>query len=220
MYRFRFEVVWEHLPYLLNGVWITALVTVAAITLGIVIGLAVAICRVSRKRFLSIPTTAYIEFFRNTPSLVQLIWVYYLVPIVLGLETGSLTSCIVALAVSAGAYMAEIFRAGIQDVGRGDVEAALSLGMTPAQTMRRIILPQAVRKMIPPFANTFIVFLKYSSLVSVLGVADLTYRAQVISSSTFRPLEVFTVLAFLYFFLCYGLSRCMGLVERRMAVDV
>ena len=219
-YEFRWDVVWEHLPYLLNGVWITLAVSAASVSIGLVIGLVVAICRMSRFRPLSLTMLVYIEFMRNTPALVKLVWAFYMIPIVLGLDLGVLTSCILALAVSAGGYMAEIFRAGIQDVSRGDIEAAQALGMRPSQIMRRIILPQAIRKMLLPFANTFIIYLKYSSLVSVLGVADLTYRAQVISSSSFRPLEMFTALAFVYFFLCWGLSYATGLAERRMSPDV
>jgi ABC-type amino acid transport system permease subunit len=134
-------------------------------------------------------------------------------------QTSALTSCIIAMAVSAGAYIAEIIRGGIQDVPRGDIEAAQAVGMTPAQVLRRIVMPQAIRKTLPPLANTFIVFLKYSSLVSVLGVGDLTYRANVVSTTTFRPLEAYTILALFYFVLCYGLSRCLGVVEKSMAVD-
>lgn len=220
MYHFRFEVVWEYLPYLANGIWITLLVTGASIAIGVVLGLVVALCRLSGNPLLAYPARAYIEFFRNTPTLVKLVWVFYLIPIVVGIQTDALTSCILAMAISAGAYIAEIFRAGIQDVARGDIEAAQAVGMTAPQIMRRIVLPQAVRKTIPPMANTFIVFLKYSSLVSVLGVSDLMYRANVVSTTTFRPLEVYTVLALFYFVLCYGLSRWLGVVEKSMAVDI
>jgi His/Glu/Gln/Arg/opine family amino acid ABC transporter permease subunit len=219
MYVFRFDVVWEYLPYLLNGVWITMLVTACSIAIGTAIGVAVALCRLSSNPLLSLPARSYIEFFRNTPTLVKLVWVFYLVPIVLGVQTSALTSCIIAMAVSAGAYIAEIIRGGIQDVPRGDIEAAQAVGMTSTQVLRRIVMPQAIRKTLPPLANTFIVFLKYSSLVSVLGVGDLTYRANVVSTTTFRPLEAYTILALFYFVLCYVLSRCLGVVEKSMAVD-
>jgi ABC-type amino acid transport system permease subunit len=116
--------------------------------------------------------------------------------------------------------MAEVFRGGIQDVPRGDIEAAMAIGMRPSAVFRRIILPQALRKVLPPLANTFIIFLKYSSLVSVVGVTDLTYRANVISTTTFRPIEAYTVLALFYFVLCYGLSKLFHIVEHKMAVDV
>ncbi|HJU22972.1 MAG TPA: amino acid ABC transporter permease [Casimicrobiaceae bacterium] len=220
MYEFRFDVVWQYLPYLAKGVWITIWVTLASTGIGLVLGIVIAVLRLSSNPILSMPMRAYIEFFRNTPTLVKLVWVFYLIPILLGLKTEALTSCIIAMAVSAAAYIAEVVRAGIQDVPRGDIEAAEAVGMTPMTVLRRIVLPQALRKVLPPLANTFIVFLKYSSLVSVVGVNDLMYRANVISTTTFRPIETYTVLAVFYFVLCYGLSKAFSRFEARMAVDV
>ncbi|HLX28956.1 MAG TPA: amino acid ABC transporter permease [Casimicrobiaceae bacterium] len=220
MYEFRFDVVWQYLPYLARGVWITIWVTLASTGIGLVLGIVIAVLRLSSNPILSMPMRAYIEFFRNTPTLVKLVWVFYLIPILFGLKTEALTSCIIAMAVSAAAYIAEVVRAGIQDVPRGDIEAAEAVGMTPMTVLRRIVLPQALRKVLPPLANTFIVFLKYSSLVSVVGVNDLMYRANVISTTTFRPIETYTVLAFFYFVLCYGLSKAFSRFEARMAVDV
>jgi His/Glu/Gln/Arg/opine family amino acid ABC transporter permease subunit len=220
MYEFRFDVVWQYLPYLAKGVWITIWVTLASTGIGLVLGIVIAVLRLSSNPILSMPMRAYIEFFRNTPTLVKLVWVFYLIPILLGLKTEALTSCIIAMAVSAAAYIAEVVRAGIQDVPRGDIEAAEAVGMTPMTVLRRIVLPQALRKVLPPLANTFIVFLKYSSLVSVVGVNDLMYRANVISTTTFRPIETYTVLALFYFVLCYGLSKAFSRFEARMAVDV
>lgn len=221
MYQFRFDVVWEYLPYLAQGVSITLYVTLASTAIGLVVGVLIAVLRLSKNSLLSWPMRAYIEFFRNTPTLVKLVWVFYLIPILFGgLSTDAVTSCIIALAVAAAAYIAEVVRAGIQDVARGDIEAAEAIGMRPITVLRRIVLPQAIRKVLPPLANTFIVFLKYSSLVSIVGVNDLMYRANVISTTTFRPIETYTVLALFYFVLCYGLSKLFSLVEGRMAVDV
>jgi His/Glu/Gln/Arg/opine family amino acid ABC transporter permease subunit len=195
-------------------------VTLASTAIGLVFGVLIAVLRLSKNPFLSLPMRGYIEFFRNTPTLVKLVWVFYLIPIILGLQTEAITSCIIAMAVSAAAYIAEVVRAGIQDVPRGDIEAAEAIGMRPVTILRRIILPQALRKVLPPLANTFIVFLKYSSLISVVGVNDLMYRANVISTTTFRPIETYTVLALFYFVLCYGLSKLFSIVEGRTAVDV
>lgn len=220
MYDFRFDVVWEYLPYLAEGVWTTMFVTLASTAIGLVLGVVIAVMRLSKNPLLSFPTRGFIEFFRNTPTLVKLVWVFYLIPILVGIQTGAVTSCIIALSISAGAYIAEVFRGGIQDVPRGDIEAAMAVGMRPTTVLRRIILPQALRKVLPPLANTFIIFLKYSSLVSVVGVSDLTYRANVISTTTFRPIEAYTVLALFYFVLCYGLSKLFRIVEHKMAVDV
>ena len=218
-YSFRFDVAYANMGYVLKGVYITLGVTILSILIGLAIGLVVGILRLSKRRFISIPMVAYIEFFRNIPALVKLIWVYYMIPILMRIELSAFTSATIALGVAAGAFFAEIYRAGIEDVDRGHVEAAQSLGMSDAYTMIHIILPQAIRKMLPAFANTFISFLKFSSLVSVLGVADLTYRAQVVATQTFRPLELFTMLAVVYFFLCFILSQMVGLLETEMAVS-
>ncbi len=218
-YSFRFDVAYANMGYVLKGVYITLGVTILSILIGLAIGLVVGILRLSKRRFISIPMVAYIEFFRNIPALVKLIWVYYMIPILMRIELSAFTSATIALGVAAGAFFAEIYRAGIEDVDRGHVEAAQSLGMSDAYTMIHIILPQAIRKMLPAFANTFISFLKFSSLVSVLGVADLTYRAQVVATQTFRPLELFTMLAVVYFFLCFILSQMVGLLETKMAVS-
>ena len=217
-YEFRFDVLWRNLPYLVNGVWVTLQVAAVAISLGVVIGLVTALFRLSRYRVLSIPATLYLIVFRNTPVLVQLMWVYYGLPIVLGLQTEPLTSSALSLAVSAGAFLSEIFRAGILSIERGQIEAGRSLGMSAALTMRQIVLPQAVRQMLPPFGNMFVDYVKYSSLVSVLGVADLTYRAQVLAVNTFRPMEIFTGLAVVYFLLCTALTYAVSVMERRTSI--
>ncbi len=218
-YSFRFDVAFANLGYVLQGIYVTLGVTILSILMGLAIGLVVGILRLSRHRYISVPMMAYIEFFRNIPALVKLIWVYYMVPILIGIELGAFASATLALGIAAGAFFAEIYRAGIEDVDRGHIEAAQSLGMSEAYTMIHIILPQAIRKMLPAFANNFISFLKFSSLVSVLGVADLTYRTQVVSATTFRPLELFTILAVIYFFLCFILSQLVRLLERKMAVS-
>lgn len=218
-YSFRFDVAFRHLDYILQGIYVTLGVTSLSILMGLIIGFVVCILRLSKYKLISIPMIAYIEFFRNIPALVKLIWIYYLIPILTGIDLSAFASATIALGIAAGAFFAEIFRAGIEDVDRGHIEAAQSLGMPDSYTMIHIILPQAIRKMLPAFANTFISFVKFSSLVSVLGVADLTYRAQVVSNQTFRPLELFTILAFLYFILCFILSQLINLLERRMSVS-
>lgn len=218
-YTFRFDVAINNMGYILKGVYITLGVTAVSIIIGLTIGLVVGLLRLSKYRFISIPMVAYIEFFRNIPALVKLIWVYYMIPILVGIDLSAFTSATIALGIAAGAFFAEIYRAGIEDVDRGHIEAAQSLGMSWSHTMTHIVLPQAIRKMLPAFANTFISFLKFSSLVSVLGVADLTYRTQVISTQTFRPLELYTMLALIYFVLCFILSQGVSWLERRMAVS-
>lgn len=218
-YTFQFDVVWRNLGFLLSGVELTVLVTAAALTSGSVVGLFIALARMSPRRWLLLPAIGYIELFRNTPALIQLMWMYYCLPLLTGLEMSAVASATLALAVNGSAYIAEIIRGGIQGVDRGQVEAARTLGMSHAQTMRKIVLPQAFRRMIPPFVNESVSILKFSSLVSVLGVADLTYQAQVLSTTTFRPIEIFTFIALVYLVLCSALAYVARRLELRMAVS-
>lgn len=218
-YTFHFDVVWQYFGYLLSGVQITLAVTAAALLSGLVVGLVVALARMSSRRWMQAAAATYVEAFRNTPALIQLMWVYYCLPILTGINLDAIVSATIALALNGSAYMAEIIRAGIQSVDRGQVEAAHTLRLTYGQTMRRIVLPQAFRQMIPPFVNESVSLLKFSSLVSVLGVADLTYQAQVVSTTTFRPLEIFTFIAVVYFALCTVLSYVARRLERRLSVS-
>jgi polar amino acid transport system permease protein len=179
----------------------------------------IALARLSKRKWLYMPAIAYIEVFRNTPALIQLMWVYYCLPILTGIEMSAAASATFALAVNGAAYIAEIIRGGIQSIDRGQVEAGRTLGLSHAQTMRRIVLPQAFRRMIPPFVNESVSILKFSSLVSVLGVADLTYQAQVLSTTSFRPIEIFSFIAVVYFVLCTTLSYLARRLEIRLAVS-
>jgi His/Glu/Gln/Arg/opine family amino acid ABC transporter permease subunit len=218
-YTFRFDIVWEYFGYLLSGVQITLLVTAGALASGLVVGLGIGLARLSRRRWLQALGAGYVEVFRNTPALIQLMWVYYCLPIVTGINLDALLSATLALALNGSAYIAEIIRAGVQSVDRGQVEAARTLGLSYGQTMRRVVLPQAFKQMIPPFVNETVSLLKFSSLVSVLGVADLTYQAQVVSTTTFRPLEIFTFIAVVYFVLCTLLSYLARRLELRLSVS-
>lgn len=216
-YAFNFNVVLENWEFLLEGVGVTLWVTVASLSAGMVIGLLVGVLRMSRQWYFRALANAYVGVLRNTPLLIQLIWVYYCLPILTGIDMSAMTSSIIALSLHGGAYVGEIIRGGIQSIEKGQTEAARSIGLTSQQTMRKVILPQAFRRMIPPLVNEAVTLLKYSSLVSVLGVADLTYKAQVVSTTTFRPIEVFTFVALEYFVLCTALSYVARIVERRMA---
>jgi His/Glu/Gln/Arg/opine family amino acid ABC transporter permease subunit len=199
---FRFSVVVESLPYLLEGLRITLLVTASALLASLVLGFLVGTMRLSSVRIVALSASLFVIVLRNTPLLVQLIWVYYCLPIVFGLG---------------GAYIAEIVRAGIQSIDPGQTEAAKSVGLNYWQTMIHVILPQAIRRIIPPLANEGITLLKYSSLVSTIGVADLTYQAQVVATTTFRPLEIYTALALEYFVLCSALQYCTSRIEAAFA---
>jgi His/Glu/Gln/Arg/opine family amino acid ABC transporter permease subunit len=218
-YSVRLNVVTDNWLFLVQGFNATLVVTAAALGIGVALGLPLGLARLSARRWLSAPTVAYIEVFRNTPALVQLIWIYYCLPILVGINMTAIVSCSVALGLNAAAYIAEIFRAGIQSIDKGQVDAARSLGMSYFQAMRKVVLPQAFRRMIPAFVNETVSLIKYSSLVSVLGVADLTYQAQALSTTTYRPIEVFTFVAILYFILCTMLSFFARRLELRLAVS-
>jgi His/Glu/Gln/Arg/opine family amino acid ABC transporter permease subunit len=217
-YQFSFRVIEQNLPYILSGLGNTLFVTGISIVGAALIAIGIGIAEESRIKLLTIPMRIYVEVFRNTPVLVQLMWIYYCMPIFLGVGLEAMTSAIVALTLCASAYLAEIVRAGIQSVDTGEVEASRAIGMSRLQTMRRIVLPQALVTMIPALINTFVSFLKYSALVSVIGVADLTYRAQVLSSTTFRPLEFYTAIAVIYFTVCSGVSLFGRWAEKRLAI--
>jgi len=218
-YSLRLHVVTDNWVFLVSGIYATLAVTLGALAIGVALGLPTGMARLSRRRWLSMPAIGYIEVFRNTPALVQLIWIYYCLPILTGINMSASVSCTIALGLNAAAYIAEIFRAGIQAVDRGQVDAARSVGMSYFQTLRKVILPQAVRRMIPAFVNETVSLVKYSSLVSVLGVADLTYQAQSLSTTSYRPIEVFTFIALVYFLICTLLSYFARRLELRMAVS-
>lgn len=218
-YSVRLNVVTDNWVFLVSGIQATLWVTLGALALGVILGLPTGMARLSGRRWLYMPAVAYIEVFRNTPALVQLIWIYYCLPILTGINMSAAVSCTIALGLNAAAYIAEIFRAGIQAVDRGQVDAARSVGMSYLQTLRKVILPQAFRRMIPAFVNETVSLVKYSSLVSVLGVADLTYQAQSLSTTSYRPIEVFTFIAIVYFLICTLLSWLARRLELRMAVS-
>lgn len=218
-YQWRFDVVLENLPYLLQGVKMTILVTAAAMILGIIGGLIIALLRLSKFRVLKLIGGWFVDFFRSTPPLVQLIWIFYALPILVGVHIPALISGAVGLSLSRSAGLAEIFRGGILSIERGQREAALALGMTPSQAMRRIILPQAIRRMIPPITSTFISTLKGSSLVGVVALPDLMRQGNILIQYTFRPLEVFTITAVIYFVLTYPQALLSNKLYSRIRVS-
>jgi len=217
-YRFRFDVVWSNLGYLLEGLGLTLLISLVALLASIVVGLIVALGRRSGTRWISFPAATYCELFRDTPVLVQLFWVYYVLPILIGVRLSAFAAVVIGLSLNSGAFLAEIFRAGIQAVPRGQIDAARVLGMSRALTMRRIVLPQAVRIVLPPMANDFVALIKYSSLASTFAVGEITRKATELSSFTFRPIEIFSFIALVYFFICWPLSISIRYLEKRLQV--
>lgn len=215
---FNFEVILDNFNYLLSGAQLTLVITVGSLSMGLAIGLIVAVLRLSGRSLLTVLTIAYIDFFRCTPPLVQLVWIYYVLPILFGIDLSAVNAAILALGLNSGAFLAEIFRAGIQSIDVGQRDAAHVLGLSRRQTFRWIILPQAVRRMLPPIGSMAISLLKESSLASVLAVSELMHLGQLTSARTFRPLELLTTVAVIYFVLTYPLSMLVIYLERRYKV--
>ena len=205
----------EYLPTFLIGVQNTLWISLQSLVLAFVIGIVTGMMRVSRSRLLNGIAKSYIELIRNTPLLIQLIIFYFgLGP----LFNNSMTiPLVLGLGIFTGAYVAEIVRAGIQSVARGQMEAALSIGMTYMQAMRLVILPQAIRRILPALVGQFISLIKDSSLVSVFGFAELTHAANRVSAATFRTLVPNVFVAALYFVIAYSLSQAVAIIERRTA---
>lgn len=229
------DVVMQSFPVLLLGAMATLQITVISVAVGCVIGLVVGLSRISRIRPLKLVATAYVDFFRGTPLLVQIMIIFYGLPIpqfirdsqnflvdFVGLTFLSefamdvFLSGVIACSLNSGAYIAEIFRAGIQSIEKGQVEAARSLGMTAGQAMRYVVLPQAVKRVIPPLGNEFIAMLKDTSLLSVIGFAELTRRGQLVVGQTYVAFPVWLTVAFIYLAMTFGISRLVDYSERRL----
>ncbi|MBX5464369.1 MAG: amino acid ABC transporter permease [Clostridia bacterium] len=215
----RWDVVARFLPFLLEGVPTTLLLSVAGIGIALVWGLLLALGRLSPNAWFQRPAAAYITFFRGTPLLVQIMLIHYAAPQLFGYHPlPPLTDGILALGLNSSAYVAEIYRAGILSVPRGQMEAARSLGMSYRLAMRLVILPQAFRVAVPPLFNEFIALTKDSSLVFVLGVLELMSRGSVAAGTVYRYLEIWVPVALLYLALTSVFSLLAGAVERRLGL--
>jgi glutamine transport system permease protein len=213
---FRFDIIADYLPLLLKGTLLTIIISLVSILFGSVIGLGVGLGKMSERKYINLPLSSYINFFRGTPLLVQILIIHFgVVPFFYG-TTNAVLAAIVSLSLNSAAYTAEIFRAGIQSMDKGQTEAAKSLGMTHYQTMRLIILPQAIKRMIPPFGNEFIVLIKDSSLVTVIAAPELMYWSNAMKGQYLRFWEPYLTAALIYFILTYSMSKLLAYVERRL----
>ena len=217
-YEWNFSVVLESTPVLLKGLEMTIFLTATTMIAGLILGLLVSLARLSSFNLLNMPAQAYTEFFRSTPLLVQLLWFYYSLPIITGITFSSEVTAFIGLTLNLGAFIAEIFRAGIVSIGKDQIEAAAAIGMSHYQTMRRIILPQAVRRIIPPLGSTWVSLFKDTSLVSTIAVSELMYKGSVLSIQTYRPVEIYTVIAVIYFFTSYPQARLVDYLFSRFRV--
>jgi polar amino acid transport system permease protein len=216
-YQWDFYFLLRYVPLLERGVVVTLVYTAITVVIGLVIGLAVGLGRLSRSWIVNIPLIAFIEAFRCTPLLVQIVWFYYALPVLLGIQIPAVAAGIMTLSCYTGAFYAEIFRGGIISIEQGQWDAARALGLRRWHVMRKVILPQAVRRMIPPFVNQSITQLKNTSLVSTIAVPDLLYNGTLITADTYRPLEVYTVIAIIYFVLLFPSTLLAQAYERRLA---
>jgi glutamine transport system permease protein len=207
----------SNLQFLVGGMWWTILVSLCAIVLSVIIGGLVAVAGLSTRRSLNRINRVYVEVFRAIPLLVLMLWVFYGLPVIIGLQLGVFATGVLSLAISDSAFEAEVFRAGIQSVPKGQVEAAKSLGLGWSLTMRLVVLPQAIKVILPALGNQFVYVLKMSSLISVIGLQELTRRANELNVSEYRPLETYTLLVLEYLVLILFVSYLVRRMERRMA---
>jgi polar amino acid transport system permease protein len=196
--------------------WVTIQLSVVAMLIALVGGLLACFGALSRNLILRGPAILFIEFCRNTPILVQLVWVHFAWPEILGIKFTAWTSAVVALALQSSGYLAEEFRAGIESIERGQIEAAQSSGMTYSRLMRRIVVPQAFIRMIPGILNQFVTCFKSTSIVSIIAVPDLMYQAGLIVSATFLPMPVYTFVAIIYFLMVLFVSTTVRMITARL----
>ena len=204
------------IPLLIVGAGITIQITAISVAIGLVIGMFVGVARVSNIRPLRWLAAVYVDFLRGTPLLVQIFLIYFALPVLLGNRVDPFIAAITACGINSCAYIAEIFRAGIQAIDDGQMEAGRSLGMTWWQTMWYIIIPQAFRNIVPPLGNEFIALLKDSSLVSVIGFEELTRRGQLIIARTYGSLEIWICVAIIYLIMTLTISRFVAFLEKRL----
>jgi polar amino acid transport system permease protein len=216
-YVWDFSFLWEYRWLILTGLAVTIAYTIGTILLGLLVGLATGLLRLSRSVVITAPLVAYVEIFRCTPLLVQIIWFYYALPVVIGIDIPAPVAAVLVLSLYTGAFYAEIIRGGVNSIERGQWDAARAIGMRRYQVMRHVVLPQALKRMIPPFMNQSIIQLKNTSLVSTIAVADLLYDGTIITAATYRPLEVYTLVAVIYFLVLFPLTLAAQHVERRLA---
>jgi glutamine transport system permease protein len=212
------DIIVAALPLLLKGLQVTLYIFVIAIILGFLIGLLVALLRLAPIKILNWIAKVYVDAIRGTPFIVQLFFIYFGVNSLNLISLDSTTAGIITVAINAGAYFAEIIRAGIQSIDKGQTEAARSIGFTGAQTMRYVVLPQAFRRMLPTITNQSIISLKDTSLLSVIGIADLTQQGQIQASATFEAFKVWLAVGVIYFIIIYLLTLIANFIERRVQV--
>lgn len=215
-YEWDFSVVFKNMDLLYLGFLGTLKIGFLSLGLAAALGLVLALLRMSGRRWLSVSITVYIEFFRIMPVIALLFWVYYALPIATGLRIDAFTAAVLTLTVQSSAFFAEVYRAGIESIEKSQWEGGKSIGMTSAQLMRRIILPQAVRRMIPPFTERSFELMKGTTIAATIAYGDLLYSALVLSSQLYRPLEIISLVALFYLGMLTLASFFLRRLERRL----
>jgi len=217
-YEWHWEVLWQSLPILLEGVRITVLASLITMIAALMLGLVVALARITGGP-LGALAYAYVEFFRNSPQLMVVVWVFTALPLLTGITLSPLLSGVVALTLNVAAFIAEVYRAGITSIPVGQAQAALALGMTRSQLYRRVLLPQAVARVIPPLGSYWVSLFKDTSLLAVIGVAELMYQGRLVATDTYRPLEILTGVAIIYYVLAYPPALAVNFLYGRFHVQ-
>jgi glutamine transport system permease protein len=215
--NFRIDIVIDYLPFFIEGTLLTIGISLAGIFFGSILGLFISIGKMLSIKSLRLPFIWYINFFRGTPLLVQLLLIHF--GLMVNIYPNAIASAIVTLSLNAAAYLAEIYRAGIQSIDRGQMEASRSLGMTHIQAMRYVILPQAMKRMIPPFTNEFIVLIKDSSLAAIIAVPELLYWGRAAVAENFRVWEPYLTVALIYLLITLSLTYLLNYIERRLDTE-
>lgn len=200
----------------LLGLWMTLKLTVICILLGSTLGFLIGLARTSGNMALRAASSVYVEFFRGTPVLIQLFWIFFCLPLILGIELSNLTSGVIALTLYMGAITSETFRSSLKSIGSEQLDACVALGLPRTVQITNVILPQAVLRAIPTLLSNCVSLFKESALVSAVGMADLMFVGQNISNSTARPVEVLTIVALIYFAIAFPLTRAVSVLERRV----
>jgi polar amino acid transport system permease protein len=214
--KWDFASVFSNTDALLAGAAGTLRIFAICLVVGLSLGLVVGLARYSRRRLFYIPASVFMEFFRNTPVLVQILWFYFAFPMISPFEISPLMAAALGISLNSAAFSAEIYRGGIQSIDSGQWEGARALGMTYAQAMRRVILPQAMRRMLPPLTNRGIEIFKMSTLASVVAYVELLQQGKLIASLNYNPIEAYTVVALIFFVLLYPLVQATYALERRL----
>ena len=213
--RFDWAAIPDMMPALLTGLRVTVLLTFVIMGIALIAALPIALARMSTRRWLRFPSTVYVQVLRGTPVLLQLFYLYYVLPFA-GIELNAWTAGIIGMSAAYSAYLSEIYRAGIEAIDRGQTEAALALGMSQAQVMRIVVLPQAFRIVIPPIGNMFVGLFKDTSLLSILTIRELMFQGQLLAATNFRHITIFTVIAILYLAVCWPSAAIIDRLEKKL----